>query len=76
MPQRWQRCGHLIERVEHAGGGLAVHHGQVGDLGVAHQHRFDGGGFGAGRLAAVKLVVTQAKTAGPSPPCGHRRRRC
>ncbi len=56
-----------LQRVEHAGGGLAVHHGQMGDLGVARQHRLDGCGFGAGGLAAVDLMVAQAKTAGHLP---------
>ncbi len=61
---------HIVERVEHAGGGLAVHHGQMGDLGVARQHRLDGGGFRAGRLAAVELMVAQAKAAGHLPHAG------
>ena len=61
---------HLLKGVEHAGGGLAVHHGQMGDLGVAHQHRLDGGWFRAGGLAAVELMVAQAKTAGHLPHAG------
>lgn len=61
---------HLLKGVEHAGGGLAMHHGQVGDLRVARQHRLDGGGLWAGGLAAVQLVVAQAKAAGHLPHAG------
>ncbi|MNF86712.1 hypothetical protein D3C84_691580 [compost metagenome] len=42
----------------------------MGYFGVARQHGVDGGRLGAGRLAAVQLMVAQAETAGHLPHAG------